>query len=166
MILQVDCGRGPSSDREAFAALLKELNAAFEPKGLLLSAAVSASKEVIDVAYDVPALVKYLDWIGVMTYDYHGYWESKTGPVAPLYYTPREQSVYLNVNFSITYWLKNGVPPSKLVLGIPTYGQSFTLSKKSQIGDIPGFNVEVSGPGYPGEFTKSAGILSYYEVPL
>lgn len=152
------------SDREAFAALLKELNIALKSKGLLLSTAVSASKEVIDIAYDVPALIKYVDWMNVMSYDYHSNLESKTGHVAPLYHNPNEQTKYSNVNFSITYWLEQGVPSNKLVMGVPTYGQSFTLLRKSQRNEKPGFNVKVSGPGYTGDFTKSPGMLAYYEV--
>ncbi|XP_076244080.1 putative chitinase 10 [Calliopsis andreniformis] len=161
---QVDCLRGPPSDREAFALLLKELNFVFEPRSLLLSAAVSASREVIDMAYNVPALVNYLDWIGVMSYDYHGPWESKTGHVAPLYRDPSDQTNHLTVNYSMTYWLERGVPSSKLLLGVPAYGQSFTLSRKPLATEAPVFNVEASGPGRPGEFTKSAGVLAYYEI--
>lgn len=85
---QVDCNKGPASDKEAFANLVKELSDAFKPRGLLLSSAVSPSKRVIDAGYDVPTLAKYLDWISVMTYDYHGQWDKKTGHVAPLYHLP------------------------------------------------------------------------------
>lgn len=45
----MDCNAGPDSDKEGFAALVQELSAAFKPKGLLLSSAVSPSKVVIDV---------------------------------------------------------------------------------------------------------------------
>ena len=34
--------------------------------GLILSAAVSPSNKVIDYAYDIPALDKYLDYVSVM----------------------------------------------------------------------------------------------------
>lgn len=37
------------------------------------------------LGYDVPVLSKNLDWISVMTYDYHGQWDKKTGHVAPMY---------------------------------------------------------------------------------
>ena len=163
-MLQVDCNRGSTSDRDAFAALLKELSAAFKPRGLLLSAGVSASKEVVDVAYDVPALIKHLDWINVMSYDYHGYWEGRTGHVAPLYRGSDEQLVHMNANFSLIHWLEKGVPSYKLIMGVPAYGQSFTLSEKSRGQVTPGLNAKVSGPGRPGDFTKSAGMLAYYEV--
>lgn len=119
------------------------------------------------MAYSVPALVQYLDWIGVMSYDYHGYWDSKTGHAAPLYQASnRPNNDHLNVNFSMSYWIEQGVPSNKLVMGVPTYGQSFTLSREPSTTETPALDVEVSGPGYPGEFTMSAGILAYYEVSV
>ena len=67
---------------------MKELSAAFKPKGLLLSTAVSPSKRIIDQGYDVAVIAEYFDWISVMTYDFHGQWDKKTGHVAPLYSLP------------------------------------------------------------------------------
>ncbi len=81
---QVNCDRGPASDKANFATFVKELRQAFNPHDLLLTAAVSPSKAVIDQAYDVPSLSRDLDIINVMTYDYHGHWDKKTGHVAPL----------------------------------------------------------------------------------
>jgi spore germination protein YaaH len=46
--IQVDCKKGPDSDKAAFAAFVRELRAAFKPKGYLLTSAVSPSKVVID----------------------------------------------------------------------------------------------------------------------
>lgn len=93
---QVDCKKGPDSDKPAFAAWIKELHEAFKPKGYLLSAAVSPSKTVIDAGYDVPALARYLDWVAVMTYDFHGQWDKQTGHVAPLYLHPEDEVVFFN----------------------------------------------------------------------
>ena len=45
---KVDCKKGPASDKSAFADWIRELSAAFKPRGLLLSAAVSPSKKVVD----------------------------------------------------------------------------------------------------------------------
>ena len=80
-----DCGRGPKSDKAAFASWVRELKLALSPKGLLLSAAVSPNKNVIDLGYDVPSIARDLDWIGVMCYDYHGHWDKRTGHVSPMY---------------------------------------------------------------------------------
>ena len=81
---QVNCEKGPDSDKENFASLVRELRAKFDKDDLLLSAAVSPSKRVIDAGYDVKALSDNLDIINVMTYDYYGHWDKKTGHVAPM----------------------------------------------------------------------------------
>ncbi|XP_070161707.1 probable chitinase 10 [Polyergus mexicanus] len=157
---QVDCKKGPDSDKERFATLLQELSAKFKPKGLLLSAAVSPSKKVIDKGYDVPALAMYLDWIAVMAYDYHGQWDKKTGHVAPMYHHPDDDYSYFNVNYSINYWISKGASPKSIVMGMPLYGQSFTINDPRA---GTGLNSPASA-GNAGEFTRAAGFLSYYEI--
>lgn len=165
--MQADCNRGPQRDSYNYHRLLRKVNETFRSKGLLLSIAVSASKVVIDNGYiEIPSLVQYVDWLGLMTYDYHNAWGRETGHVAPLYHHPSDHTVFLNVNFSVRYWLDKGVPANKIVMGIPAYGSSFTLSEISRnyTSLPPGFHAEISGPGEPGKFTKSAGFLAYYEV--
>nr|XP_024218379.1 probable chitinase 10 [Halyomorpha halys] len=157
---QVDCNKGPASDKEGFAALVTELSEEFTRRGWLLSAAVSPSKTVINEAYDVPVLARYLDWIALMAYDYHGQWEGKTGHVAPLYYNEGDEFPHFNGNFSVNYWLDEGVPRKKLVLGMPLYGQSFTLRNESDTE----LQAPISGPGMAGQFTRAAGFLAYYEI--
>ncbi|XP_018794816.1 PREDICTED: probable chitinase 3 [Bactrocera latifrons] len=157
---QVDCKKGSAAEKEGFVALVRELSVAFKPRGLLLSAAVSPSKVVIDAGYDVPQLARYFDWIAVMTYDFHGNWDKQTGHVAPLYYLEGDTNEYFNGNFSIHYWLQNGAPREKLVMGMPLYGQSFTLTEVRQ----HGLNAKSTGPGQAGAFTRSAGFLAYYEI--
>ena len=104
----MDCSKGPASDKEAFALWVSELKAAFEPKGLLLSAAVSPSKKVMDAGYDIPSIARDLDWIAVMTYDYHGHWDKKTGHVAPMYAHPEDDYDYFNTVSEIFFPYKNG----------------------------------------------------------
>jgi chitinase len=64
--------------------------------GLLLTAAVSPSNKVIDAGYDIPALDAYLDYVSVMTYDYHGQWDKQTGHVAPMYQHQEDQNTAFN----------------------------------------------------------------------
>jgi len=108
----------------------------------------------------VAELSKYFDWIGVMTYDYFGNWDKNTGHVAPLYASPMIDNVFFNTNFTLNYWIKLGADPKKIIMGIPTYGQSFTLVNPSK----HGYGDAASGPGQQGEFTRQGGFLSFYEV--
>lgn len=127
-----------------------------------MSSAVSPSKTVIDAGYEVPKLSQYFDWIAVMTYDFHGHWDKQTGHVAPLYYYPGDVYDYFNANFSIHYWIEQGAPPSKLIMGMPLYGQSFTLADPAE----RGLNAKTYGPGEAGEFTRAGGFLAFYEVSV
>lgn len=47
-------------------------------------------------------------------------------------------------------------------MGVPFYGQSFTLTEKAN--RLVGEGIQARGPGKPGEFTKQPGMLAYYEI--
>ena len=156
----MDCDKGPESDKAAFAAFVRELSAEFKPRGWVLSAAVSPSKKVIDAGYDVPVLSEYLDIINVMTYDYHGHWDKKTGHVAPMFEHPEDDYYYFNANYTMNYWVELGASKDKLVMGMPMYGQSFSIAERTNTG----LNSPAYGRGQAGEFTRAGGFLAYYEI--
>ncbi len=62
--------------------------------------------------------------------------------------------------FAATYWVSQGCPSEKLVVGIPMYQRGFTLGSSANNG--LGANT-VDGNHY-GAYTRETGILSYYEV--
>lgn len=64
--------------------LHQELKEAFAQPGYLLTAAISANIGMIDLGYDIPQISKYLDYIHIMAYDYHGTWDSKVLPNSPM----------------------------------------------------------------------------------
>ena len=63
-------------------------------------------------------------------------------------------------DFSAREWVKQGAPKEKLMIGMPTYGRSFTLVDPTKF-DI---GAPASGGGAPGKYTGEAGFMSYYEV--
>ena len=54
-------------------------------------------------------------------------------------------------NFTVDYWLSEGLRPEKLVLGMPMYGQSFTLDNAAD----NGLNAASTGGGTAGQFTRA-----------
>lgn len=56
-----------------------------------LAVAISGYKEVIDLGYDILAIGEYVDFLSVMTYDYHGAWENRTGHLSPLHGSENDQ---------------------------------------------------------------------------
>lgn len=74
-----------------FITLLTELRTELDKHGLILTAAVSAGAKTIDTAYDIPALAGVLDYLHLMSYDYHGSWEKTTHHNAPLESHPMDE---------------------------------------------------------------------------
>lgn len=68
--------------------------------------------------------------------------------------------ILLLQNFSINYWIEKGANPKKLVMGVPLYGQSFSLAERNE----HGLNAPTYGGGEAGEATRARGFLAYYEV--
>jgi len=159
----------PAGDKHRFTLLVQELRAAFEQEAastgkerLLLSAAVAAGADKIATAYEVGDLATAVDFINVMTYDFHGGWEATAGHNSPLYAAPGDSGVIANYNIdsAIKYYLSHGAPAQKLNLGLSTYGRNFLLANPSQTAT----NSPISGNGPAGTFTREAGFNAYYEI--
>uniref|UniRef100_UPI00398EAE44 acidic mammalian chitinase-like n=1 Tax=Pristiophorus japonicus TaxID=55135 RepID=UPI00398EAE44 len=160
--------RSPPQDKQRFTLLVQELLEKFKNESsesnkprLLLSAAVASGIRNIQAGYEIEKISKHLDFIGVMTYEFHGPWDTKTGPNSPLYKSSTDyyDDKYFNVEFATNYWKENGAPAEKLLVGFPTYGRTFTLCSPD---NKPG--ASACGPGTQGNCTKAAGILAYYEI--
>jgi len=150
-------------DKENFVLLINELRAELDPHGYLLTAAVSAGQSTIDTAYNIPAVAAGLDFINIMAYDFHGAWETYTGHHSPLGSNPSldiGDDMKLNTNFSVHYWIDGGAPPSKLVLGMGTYGRGFLLDDVSN----NGLYAPAANPIQAGPYTREPGIWGYNEV--
>lgn len=103
---------------------------------------------------------KYLNYINLMAYDFHGAWEPKTGINAPYQVLPPDEH-HLNAYHAVEVFMALGAPASKLVLGMPTYGQTFTVAEPANDHDI---GAKSKGPGPAGQWTKQNGMLAYYEI--
>ncbi|XP_037664303.1 acidic mammalian chitinase-like [Choloepus didactylus] len=159
----------PANTQQLFTVLLKEMYEAFEQEEiqskkprLLISAAVSAAKGIIETAYQIPEISRYLDLINMMTYDLRGSWEGFTGENSPLSAGPNDQGDYqfLNVDYAMNYWKDQGAPAEKLMVGFGAYARTFTLANPAN--NMLG--APTSGPGTAGPYTQDAGTLAYFEV--
>ena len=73
--------------------------------------------------FDIPNLTPYVDLFIIMGYDY--YWSGSTtaGPDDPLY--NYQTSYNYTLTRSITFYLNQGMPSNKLLLGLPYYGREW-----------------------------------------
>lgn len=100
-------------DIDNYTLLMRDIRAAIGPDKLLTQATAGSGK-----FYDFKALDPYLDWTSVMSYDlgnapYHN---------SPLYPSDLLEPESMSVSQCVQAHLDYGVPPEKLVLGMPFYG--------------------------------------------
>ncbi|GFG35342.1 hypothetical protein Cfor_10329 [Coptotermes formosanus] len=92
-----------------------------------------------------------------MAYDYHFYvnYLPMTGFNAPLYKQADDNRYFatLNTNWTVSYWQRKGMPKEKIIVGLPTYGHSFTLTNSAN----HGVSAPASGFGSLGD----KGFVSY-----
>jgi chitinase len=129
----VACGLscGTPADNANYTALLAEFRRQLDAvrPGLLLTVAVGAGIDKVRVT-DPAAYHPYLDFINVMTYDFHGAWDPQTNHHSALFDSPADPSTgdqkLYNSNDAMEAFLSRGVPASKLNLGIGYYGRGWT----------------------------------------
>jgi len=131
-------GAAHPQDYDNYIRMLRIIREEFEVEAaqtgqtqLLLTAAVGVGKTTADQAYNIAEMNKYLDLVGLMTYDMHGTWETVTNFNAPLYTTQEDEDYYANacsVQWAVDYWLDRGLDANKLVVGFGTYGRGWKLA--------------------------------------
>jgi hypothetical protein len=97
-----------------YSPFVLALGRALHAEGKLITAALPGKKRYKHIN---DAALGILDFINVMAYDLTGPWApAQSGPHSP----------YTFAASCLKYWKKQGVPASKLVLGLPFYGWDFT----------------------------------------
>jgi len=117
------------NDKYNFTKLLAEVRKQIDAAGAqdgkhyLLTIATGASQRYIDNA-EMDKVMQLVDFINIMTYDFHGGWEKATNHNAALYGDPRDPAVATNfyVDGAIQVYERAGVDLSKVVMGLPIYG--------------------------------------------
>lgn len=167
--IDIDWEYPEAADRDNFTALLTETRQALNAKAAadgrtyLLTLASPAGDARI-AAWDLPAVAAQVDWINIMTYDYHGGWDAVTGHLAPLYENPADPSATRatwNVAWAVGAYLDGGVPASKLHVGIPFYGRSWETVPSTDNGL---FQAGTAGPNLGVAGNWENGVFDYWKV--
>jgi len=119
-----------AEDKQDYSLLLKELRIRFDRlekelhRPLFVTVATGASQEFLDHT-EMPKVVKYVDTVNLMAYDYYEPdSDATTGHHAPLYSNPADPKG-VSADRSVEEYVKAGVPPGKIVLGVPFYGHTW-----------------------------------------
>lgn len=128
---------GTPADKENFVLLLQDVRAALDayasatyPDGVRafgLTAALPCGPQIVD-RQDVPRVSEVLTELNLMTYDFHGTWDDKVGVNAPLMDQPEDEfySPGYSVDGCVERWVNDGADGSKINIGLPFYGRSYS----------------------------------------
>lgn len=116
-------------DKRNFTELVKEFRTQLDAYGrgqkqkrtYELTAFVPTAPAKIDAGFDVPRIMRDLDFVTLQGYDFHVSGEKNTAQQSALY--ARND---FSVDGTVDAWLRRGAPARKLVMGMPFYGQGWT----------------------------------------
>ena len=137
----IDPGNGAdhsSADVHNATLLLQEFRRQLDEYGAvsgrhyLLTADLPAGNVHSTGSWELSSVAQVVDWINLLTFDFHGSWDSWTDFNSPFSLDPKEplvgggaiQSTW-NTKGTVDYYLASGVPADKLVVGVPFYGKRY-----------------------------------------
>ncbi|KAF4442605.1 Killer toxin subunits alpha beta [Fusarium acutatum] len=135
--------------------------------GLSLSIAAPASFWYLK-PYPINNIAKVVDYIIYMTYDLHGQWDYDNKWASPG--CPKENCLRSHVNLTETMGAlamitKAGVPSTKVIVGITSYGRSFKMAKKGCVGPMCTFlGSSTESLARKGVCTGESGYISNEEI--
>ena len=152
-------------DRENFTLLVQGLRAALDAAGsaegktYLLTIAAGGSPEYV-ANTEFAKIARTVDWIGLMSYDFAGAWSKTSGHNAPLFADPANpapDAARETVAAAVMRALRAGVPPGKLLLGLPLFGHAWRGCDLHNHGEYQ----QCAGPA---KGTSDDGALDYQDV--
>src|SRR5277367_3094743 len=130
-----------ATDKQNFTLLLQEfrnqLNALSAQTGkqyILSFDGPAGAQNYVNI--DLKNAAKQVDFITIDGYNYAGTWESTTNDASPLFDSRQDPAFgqHLDIDDTVTAYLKAGVPSQKYVMGVPLYAAGWTGVPKTNHG--------------------------------
>ncbi|XP_055588979.1 chitinase-like protein Idgf4 [Uranotaenia lowii] len=158
----------PDARKEAFAEMVRDLKHAFRAGNFELC--LTVLPHVSEPKYlDVYTLRSNVDYVNLAAFDLltperNPNEASYTSPIDhhnPVYYRP-SNSKDDNLERAFEVWRETDTKLEKIIVGIPTHGRGWKLSKDSETSGVP--PIAANGSAIPGPFNGKPGLYSYPEV--
>lgn len=169
-----DAGGSCPADTQNLALFLKELRAALGDEMHISVASQAGEKNWKNMG--LAEASKYVTHFNVMNYDYvvsdvpGG---ATMSPNAPLYTPSASGAAQMSIDYTIQGYLAEGVPPSKIMVGIPFYGHTWfapSMSGWQNFGGQGQIQGECCGPfketygAKPGKGCSQCGVMMFSEI--
>ena len=125
-------------DKQNYTRLFKELRKGLDSLSAItnmryfVTTAVGGSQAYIDHT-EMDIVQQYNDYINIMSYDYKGGWDSIAGHHTNLFSSSRDTD-QSSAHRSIQQFIKAGVPPEKIVIGLAFYGKGWQMESTENNG--------------------------------
>ena len=173
----IGCNTISANDTENFLFFLQELDKNPVAARLTLSAAVGLTP-LRDASghpsTNISGFAEVLDYIAIMDYEVWGPWSSTVGPNAPLNDTCAAPANRVGSAVSaVKAWTAAGMPVDQIVLGVPSYGHSFSVppndafvnGSKTELVAYPVYNTSNQPLGDAWDDTGSVDPCGVYQGP-
>jgi len=110
---------------------------------------------------ELAEVAEQLDFYNIQGYDFHGTWETSTNHASPLFDDKQDpvQDQNFFIDYTISSYLRAGVPAHKLVLGIPTYARGWTGVPSANDGLY--HTSTAPAPFPPADYLQTPGVITY-----
>ncbi|KAF6841708.1 hypothetical protein CPLU01_00380 [Colletotrichum plurivorum] len=149
---------GRADDAANLVLLMKEMRAAFSPRGYGSSIALAPDYWYLR-GFRPFEMQQYVDFMGFMSYDLHGPWDTDVKALGSIV---RPQTDITEIKKNLMPLWYDGVDPAKVNLGLAFYGRTYTLADPS-CGEMGCAFVAGQG-GAAGDCTAFQGVLSNREI--
>jgi chitinase len=155
-----------SADMPNLAELLTEWRSKIDEENqaslpaLLLTATLYFSNHIFDMPdqnldYPIEALSYNLDWANILSFGFR-----KTTNVTIYDASLYDMTSHYSVSYGIISWVDAGLPPCKIVMGLPLFGRSWILRNKAK----NGLGSPVVAAGLKQKMSNHTGLMAYSEI--
>jgi chitinase len=148
-------------DKQNFTELIRQLRKVLGKKNTITFAAGGFQK-FLEESVDWKAVIPYVDFINLMTYDLVSGAATVTGHHTALYSTPSQNE---STDNCVEYLLKQGIAPGKLIIGAAFYARTWEgvsavnngLYQQGTFKDFIGYNE------FSWRISESSGYITYWD---
>jgi len=149
------------ADKDNFSELVKKLRATLGKKKVITFAA-GGFQQYLEQAVDWTTVMRFVDYVNLMTYDLVSGYATTTGHHTALYSNPQQKE---STNNAVQYLLKAGVNPKKIVIGAAFYCRIWENVAANHNGLYQGgrFKMGVNYRNFGQHLSKDSGFVYFWD---
>ncbi|KAJ7291631.1 hypothetical protein C8J57DRAFT_1113502 [Mycena rebaudengoi] len=144
----------PATDTPNLTTFFKELRAGL-PSAIIVCTAPAGYWFL--KGFEIDKIVTSVDYINMMSYDYHGQWDVAVTGQAPV---SNPHTSLLDIRDSALLYIRAGIDLSKVNLGLAFYGRTYHLANPA----CKGYNCTMVAGGAAAPCTGTSGYIAQFEI--